>query len=147
MMIYFYLLIANKMFQIEFLIMLTALCLFIDFAFIWQKCDFHFNLKFNQIFNILKFVLGLIQCSFNVMLTFMLYLFKVFEKWINSCFRSLNLKLCFFVHSTILFYVFFNISQFRFVNLLYINILMSFMNSMILKRSLTFLHDFNKFAL
>ena len=147
MIIYFCLLIANKVFQIKFSIMLTALCLFINFAFIWRKCDSHFNLKFNWIFNILKSIFALIRCFFNVMLTFMLYLFKIFEKWINLCFCSLNLKSCFFVHSTIFFYVFFNILQFCFVDLLYVNMLMSFTNSITLKRNLTFSHDFNRFAL
>ena len=42
---------------------------------------------------------------------------------------------------------FFNMSQFRFVNSLYVNILMSFTKFVTLKRNLTFLHIFNKFAL
>ena len=147
MTIYFYLLIVSEMFQIELLIMLIALCLFINFVFIWRKCDLYFNLKFNWILNILKSVLALTQCFFNVMLTFMLYLLKVLEKWINSCFRSLNLKSCFSVHSTTFFHVFFNISQFRSVDSLYVNILMSFTNSMTLRRNLTFSYDFSKFAL
>ena len=95
----------------------------------------------------MKFVFSLTQCSFNVILTFMLYLFKILEKWINLCFRSLNLKSCFFAHSTILSHVFFNISQFRFVDSLYVNMLTSFTNSITLKRNLIFSHNFNKFAL
>ena len=147
MIIYFCLLIASEMLQIKLSIMLTALCLFINFIFIWWRCDLHLNLKFNWIFNILKSVFALIRRFFNIMLMFMLYLLKVFEKWINSCFRSLNLKSCLFAHSATFFYIFFNISQFRFVDSLYVNMLMSFTNSMTLKRNLTFSHDFSRFAL
>ena len=147
MMIYFCLLIASEVLQIELSIMLIALCLFISFVFIWRKCDSHLNLKFNWIFNILKSILALTRCFFNVMLTFMLYFLKILEKWISSCFRLLNLKLCLSAHSATFFHVFFNISQFRFVDSLYVNMLMSFTNSVTLKRNLTFSHDFNKFAL
>ena len=146
-MIYFCLLIVSEMFQIEFSIMLIVLCLFISFAFIWRRYNFHLNLKFNWTFNILRSMLALIRCFFNVMLTFMLYLLKILEKWISSCFRSLNLKLCFFVHSATFFHVFFNILQFRSVDSLYVNMLMSFTNSVTLRRNLTFSHDFSRFAL
>ena len=112
MTIYFCLLIINKMFQIKFLIMLITLYLFINFVFIWRIYDFHLNLKFNWIFNILRIVFALIQCFFNVILTFMLYFFKIFEKWIISCFRLWNLKSYFSVHSTILFHVFLTFRSF-----------------------------------
>ena len=147
MIIYFCLLIVNEMLQIKFSIMLTALCLFINFIFIWRKYDFHFNLKFSWIFNILKSVLALTRCSFNIILMFMLYFLKVLEKWISSCFRSLNLKSCLFAHSTTFFHVFSNISQFCSVDSLYVNMLMSFTNSVTLKRNLIFSHDFNRFTL
>ena len=81
------------------------------------------------------------------MSAFMLYFFKIFVKWINSCFYSLNLKLCCFIHSTTLFYVFFKTSQFHFINLLYVKMLMSSTNSMKLKHNLTSSHASNKFAL
>ena len=145
--IYFCLFIANEVSQIEFSIILIILYLFINFVFIWRKCDFHFNLKFNWIFNILRSIFALIRYFFNVMLMFMLYFFKIFEKWISLCFRSLNVKSCLFVHLTTLFHVFFNISQFCFVDLLYINMLISFTNLVALKCNLTFSHDFSKSAL
>ena len=45
------------------------------------------------------------------------------------------------------FMLFFNILQFRFINLLYVNILMSFTNLITLKYNLTFFYEFNRFAL
>ena len=147
MIIYFCLLIASEVFQIKFLIILIALCLFINFTFIWRKCGFHLNLKFSWIFNTLRLIFALIRCFLNIMLTFILYLLKIFKKWINLCFHLLNLKLCLSAHSATFFYTFFNISQFCSVDLLYVNMLMSFTNSMTLKRNLIFLHDFSKFAL
>ena len=135
------------MFHVKFSIMLTILCLFINFASIWRKWNSHFNLKFNWIFNILKSMFAFIRCFFNIMLIFILYFFEVFTKWINSCFYSLNLNSCLFIHLRTLFYIFFNMSQFCFINLLYINMLMSFTKSVTLKCNLTFLYVFNKFAL
>ena len=147
MTVYFCRLIINKVFHVKFSIMLTTLCLFINFVLIWRRWNFHFSLKFNWIFNILKSVLAFIRCFFSVMLIFILYFFEVFKKWISSCFRSLNLNSCLSAHSRILFHVFFNISQFCSVNSLYVNMLMSFTKFVTLKRSLTFSHVFNKFAL
>ena len=147
MTMYFCRLIISEMLHMKFSIMLTTLCLFINFVSIWRKWNFHLNLKFNWIFNILKSMLAFIRCFLSVMLTFILYFFEVLEKWISSCFRSLNLNSCFFVYSKVLFHVFFNISQFRFVNSLYVNMLMSFTKSVTLKRNLTFSHVFSKFAL
>ena len=146
-MMYFCRLIINEMFHVKFSIMLTALCLFINLVSIWRKWNFHLNLKFNWIFNILRSTFAFIRCFFSVMLIFILYFFEILEKWISSCFCSLNLNSCLFVHSRTLFHVFFNISQFRFVNSLYVNILMSFTKLMTLRRNLTFSHVFNKFAL
>ena len=147
MTMYFCRLIINEMFHVKLSIMLTMLCLFINFILIWRRWNFHFNLKFNWIFNILKSMLAFIRCFFNVMLAFILYFFEILEKWISSCFCSLNLNSCFSVHSKTLFHAFFNISQFRFVNSLYVNMLMSFTKSVTLKRNLIFSHVFNKFAL
>ena len=140
-------LIINNMFHVKFSIMLAALCLFINFASIWHKWNFYFNLKFSWILNIFKLILTFIWCSFNVISALMLYFFEIFVKWINSYFRSLNLKSYCFVHSTTLFHIFFKISQFHFVNSLYVKILILLMNSMKLKRNLTLLHVLNKFAL
>ena len=140
-------LIVNDMFYLKLLIMFVALYLLINFTSIWRKWNLYLNLKFNWIFNIFKSILTFIWCSFNVMSAFMLYFFKTFIKWINSCFRSLNLKLCCFVHSTTLFHVFFKISQLRFINLLYVKMLMSLINSVKLKCILTLSHALNKFAL
>ena len=144
---YFCRLIINKMFYMKFSIILTTLYLFINFALIWRKWNFHFNLKFNWTFNILRSMFAFIWCFFNIMLIFILCFFEILEKWINSCFRSLNLNSCLFVYLKFLFHIFFNTSQFRFINSLYVNILMLFTKSVTLKRNLTSSHVFNKFAL
>ena len=135
------------MFYVKFSIILTTLCLFINFALIWRRWNFHFNLKFNWIFSTLRSMFTFIWCFLNVILIFILYFLEIFKKWISLCFRSLNLNSCFFVYLKILFHAFFNTSQFRFVNSLYVNMLMSFTKSVTLKRNLTFLHVFNKSAL
>ena len=84
-----------------------------------------------------------------------------FQRYINihiiflRSFRKVNQLMLSFIEFRIMFFCsfddfvlyFFNVSQFRFINLLYINMLMSFTNSIILKRNLTFLHDFNRFTL
>ena len=146
-MMYFCRLIINEMFHVKFSIMLTTLCLFISLVSIWRKWNSHLNLKFNWIFNILRSAFAFIRCFFSVMSIFILYFFEILEKWISSCFRSLNLNSCFSAHLRTLFHAFFNTSQFRFVNSLYINMLMSFTKFVALKRNLTFSHVFNKFAL
>ena len=58
-----------------------------------------------------------------------------------------KLKFVFFQSFNDFILCFFNISQFRFVNSLYINILILFTNLIILKRNLLFSYDFSKFAL
>ena len=73
--------------------------------------------------------------------------FKNFRKMNQFMLSFIELEVVFFRSFNDFFHVFFNIPQFCSVNSLYVNMLMLFINSMTLKRNLTFLHDFNKFAL
>ena len=134
-------------FHVNFVIVCIVFCRVISFAKNSRMCDAHRNLKFNSIFNILTFVFEITTCFSSFTMTVMLNFFEILEKWISSCFCSLNLISCVLIYSMHLSYIWISIRQFCFVDSLYVRMLISSTKSWELIFSLMSSHRSNSSAL
>ena len=105
------------------------------------------NLKFNCISSTLIFVFASIWHSISSILCCILCLRDVLLKCINSHLSTSKRESCVSHHFSHLRYIFFNFSQFLFVESLYVRIFTSFTKSMMLVRNLISSQFFNKSTL